>query len=373
MSKRQAAGLRIAIDASRTTVKQITGTEYYALELIRHLIRLNDQRENPHQLLLYFRDQPAENLFTPSRFVQQHVIPFSRMWTHLRFAAALLLERPDVTFVPAHTLPFLFPGRAVVTVHDLGFNYFPDAHPTRQRLYLDLTTRYSAWRATLVLADSKATAADLTHFYKTPTEKIRIVYPGVDPPPAGVMAAVRRKYDLPEDYFLFIGSLHPRKNLPRLIEAYSRWKAAHPQDETGLVLAGGKAWLYDDSWTDGVKGIVTPGYIDEEDKGALYAGARALIFPSLYEGFGFPVVEAMHAGTPVIASGTSSLPELVGRGGLLIDPLDVNSILVAMDLLTWNRDLHWTIRSRAYAQVAKFSWFKAAEQVMTVLEEAAGK
>ncbi|HEX2619860.1 MAG TPA: glycosyltransferase family 1 protein, partial [Phototrophicaceae bacterium] len=325
--------LRIAIDASRTTAARITGTENYAIQLLRGLIVLNEC-ETHHQLDFYFRDPPAPDLFPVSPYVTHHVIPFRRMWTHLRFAAALWQSnlwglRPDVTFVPAHTLPLLFPGRSVVTVHDLGFKYFPQAHPVRDRLYLDLTTRYSARRAQVILADSAATAHDLKHFYGTSPAKIRVVYPGVDTPIIGDIPTVRAKYGLPERYFVFIGTLQPRKNIARIVQAFDSYRRTSG-DSAGLVLAGGKGWLYDPAWVAGGEEVYLPGYIDDADKGALYAGALALVFPSLYEGFGFPVLEAMLCGTPVIAAKTSSLSELVGYAGLLVDPLNVQAIADAM-------------------------------------------
>jgi glycosyltransferase involved in cell wall biosynthesis len=377
--------VRLAIDASRCTVPRITGTERYAIELIRELIRQNTR----HTITLYFRDTPAPDLFPPSEHIHYKVIPFRRAWTHLRFAAELWGDRPDVTFVPAHTLPFAFPGRAVVTVHDLGFCYFPDAHPARQRLYLDWTTRYSAGRATLVLADSGATAADLTNFYGTAQGKVRVVYPGVEKPSPqtplphgeGLQSAaseqanagkgdIRAKYSLPERYFLFIGTLQPRKNIARLVEAFRLWQGTHPGDPTGLVLAGGKGWLYDPAWGEGVEGVHITGYIDEADKAALYSGALALVFPSLYEGFGFPVVEAMGCGAPVIASDTSSLPELVGDAGLLVNPLYVEAITSAMTRLSDDASLRDTLREKGYRQAATFTWAAAGAAALSALEEA---
>lgn len=361
--------MNIAIDASRTTVARITGTEHYALQLIRALIRLNTR----HHLTLYFRDTPSPDLFPTSGRVSNRVIPFARLWTHLRFAAALWQNRPDLTFVPAHTLPILFPGKAVVTVHDLGFRYFPQAHPARQRWYLDWTTRYSARRATIILADSRATADDLTRFYGTPSQKIHVVYPGVDAPPIGDISAMKQKYHLPERYFLFIGTLQPRKNIARIVQAYARWKQANPHDGAGLVLAGGKGWLYDDTWVQGVQGVDMPGYIDDADKGALYAGALALLFPTLYEGFGFPVLEAMLCGTPVIASTLSSLPELAGDAALLVDPLDTAAIAEAMTRLSRDESLRWTLREKGYQQAAKFTWDRTAQQTLQALESAASQ
>src|SRR5690606_38381325 len=136
--------------ASRTTVARVTGTEHYAIALIRALIRHNTQ----HRIALYFRDYPPDDLFPASPLVERRVLPQRRLWTHIAFAAALWRDRPDVTWVPAHTLPFVMPGRATVTVHDLGFRHFPSAHPGWSRLYLNLTTAYSARRASVILADS---------------------------------------------------------------------------------------------------------------------------------------------------------------------------------------------------------------------------
>jgi glycosyltransferase involved in cell wall biosynthesis len=359
--------VRIAIDASRCTVKRVTGTEQYAIQLIRALIR----RESTHQITLYFRDEPAPDLFPHSPQVTYRVIPFRRAWTHLRFAAELWRDRPNVAFVPAHTLPLFFPGRAVVTVHDLGYRWFPQAHSRSQRLYLDWMTRYSARRASIVLADSQATAADLNCCYGTPPERIRVVYPGVDIPPVGDVQAVRRKYRLERPYFLFIGTLQPRKNIARLVEAYRLWKEQHPDQQIDLVLAGKPGWLYDPAWIEGVEGVHLTGYIDEIDKGTLYAGALALVFPSLYEGFGFPVLEAMHCGTPVIASRTSSLPELVGEAGLLVNPLDAGLITEAMSRVSEDSVLRTRLVEMGYARVKRFTWERAAEQVMTALEAAA--
>jgi glycosyltransferase involved in cell wall biosynthesis len=359
--------LRIAIDASRTTVARITGTEHYALQLIRALIDHNATLSMPHELLLFFRNAPPDDLFPNHQHVTFRVIPFARLWTHLRFAAALWQDKPDITFVPAHTLPFLFAGRAAVTVHDLGYRYFPQSHPTVQRWYLDWTTRYSANRANIIFADSQATADDLRRFYGVSAEKIHVVYPGVDSIPIGDIEATRSKYNLPQRYFLFIGTLQPRKNIARLVQAYARYQTM-THDDTALVLAGGKGWLYDSAWTAGVENVILTGYIDEADKGTLYTGAQALVFPSLYEGFGFPVLEAMGCGTPVICSNTSSLPELAGDAALLVDPLDVDGLATAMQRLVTDEALRKDLIERGKVQIKKFTWKPAAQAAMKALE-----
>lgn len=368
--------LRIAIDASRATAAQPTGTEVYAQHLIRALISANERRRQPFQFRLYFRDQPRADLFPASEFVDEVVVLLPRLWTHLRFAAALWHSRPDLSFVPAHSLPVFFPGAAIVTVHDLGYRRFPAAHTPLQRSYLNATTRYSQARAAIVLADSQATAADLGRFYGTPADKIRVVYPGVDTgnlaASPGLIASVRAKHQLPERYFLVLGTLQPRKNIQRIVQAFARWRRESGDDATALVLAGGKGWRFDESWLDGADQVRLTGFVDEADKAGLYGGAIALVFPSLYEGFGFPALEAMLCGTPVIASNTSSLPELVGDAGLLVNPLDIGEIVSAMQRCSRDENLRQTLIARGNERARRFTWEAAAERVLSAFADLAG-
>jgi glycosyltransferase involved in cell wall biosynthesis len=184
----------------------------------------------------------------------------------------------------------------------------------------------------------------------------------------GEPETVRGKHKLPERYFLFIGTLQPRKNIARIAQAFRRWQAAHPGDDAALVLAGAQGWLYDPAWTAGVERVIMTGYIDDGDKGALYAGALALVFPSLHEGFGFPVLEAMHCGTPVICSGTSSLPELAGDAALLVNPLDVDDIAAAMGKISDDAALREKLRTRGCIQAERFTWDAAAQAALKALE-----
>ena len=358
--------MRIAIDASRTTVARVTGTERYALELIRALTALGSD----HTFTLYFRDTPPHGLFPSLPNVESRVIPFRRAWTHVRFALALAQDRPDIVWVPAHTLPLVFPGRAAVTVHDLGYRVFPQAHPARQRRYLDWATAHSAHRATVVFADSQATAHDLEQFYGTPDRKIQVVYPGVDIPAIGDIPQMRSRLGLPERYFLFLGTLQPRKNIQRLVRAYAQWKVRHPEDDAALVLAGARGWMFDPAWVEGVPGIIQTGYVDDADRGALYAGALALLFPSLYEGFGFPAIEAMGCGTPVLASNTSSLPELVSDAGVLVDPLDEDAIANGIARLASDGALRADLAEKGRMQASQFTWESAARGILEGLEMA---
>ncbi|MBI5958891.1 MAG: glycosyltransferase family 4 protein [Chloroflexi bacterium] len=366
--------LKIAIDASRTTVARRTGTENYALQLIRALLAL----DTPHHYYLYFRDTPTVRLLPDHPRVIYRVIPWRRAWTHTRFALTLYRDRPDVTFVPSHTLPLWFPGPAVVTVHDLGYIYFPDAHPTMARFYLDRSTRHSVRRATRIIADSLATSQDLAAHYGVSENCISLVYPGVDESLARItdptrIAAVRARYGLPERYLLFIGTLQPRKNIARIVEGFTRWRADQSSPDVALVLAGSQGWLYDPAWTAGAEQVILTGYIDDADVAALYSGALALVFPTLHEGFGFPVLEAMRCGTPVITSQTSSLPEVAGEAALLVNARDAAEIAGAIDRIVTDQMLRADFIARGYQQAQQFTWRRAAEQTLRVLEMSAQK
>jgi glycosyltransferase involved in cell wall biosynthesis len=366
--------MRIGIDASRATGAHRTGTENYALNLIRALCR-GESPTRPYRYRLYFRDHPTPDLFPDAGCIERRVMPFPRLWTHLRLSWEMLRRPPDLLFVPAHVLPPVRPRRTIVTVHDLGYRRFPQAHRTPDRLYLELSTRWNARVATRVLADSQATKADLTRAYGTPPDKIHVVYPGIDPAlrrvddPAAI-AAVKAKHSIAADYILYVGTLHPRKNLTRLVDAFARLQSPGLQ----LVLAGKKGWRYDEIFarvqahglTDRV---LFPGYVPDADLPALLSGARLFAFPSLYEGFGFPVLEAMRCGVPVVCADTSSLPEVAGDAALLVDPLDTEALAGALARLLADGSLRARLIARGRAQARRFSWDRAARQVLAVVEE----
>jgi len=211
--------MRIGIDASRATAARRTGTENYSLHLIRALLAL----DGPHEFRLYFNQPPPPDLFPVD--VEQRVIPFPRLWTHVRLSWEMARQAPDLLFVPSHVLPLIHPRRSVVTVHDLGYHYYPETHTLSQNLYLRASTRFNARAAARLVADSEATRRDLMRYYGTPGDKISVVYPGRDESlapvrDAALLAAVRERYGLRGSYLLYVGTLHPRKNLARLVQAF---------------------------------------------------------------------------------------------------------------------------------------------------------
>ncbi|MBC8262859.1 MAG: glycosyltransferase family 4 protein, partial [Anaerolineales bacterium] len=272
----------------------------------------------------------------------------------------------------------------VVTVHDLGYLYYPQAHRLLDRLYLDLSTRYNARAAAHVIADSSATRCDLIERYSVEPDKITVVYPGYDDTTfrpvrdERAIETVKAKYDIIGDYILFVGTLQPRKNLIRLIEAFSNLQPPTsnlqpPISNIQLLIAGKSGWLYEKIFRRveelGLEGTVLfPGYIAAEDLPALLSGARLFVFPSLYEGFGLPVLEALACGTPVVCSNASSLPEVAGDAALLVDPLDVEGLAAALERVLRDEELRAELIERGFEQVRKFSWERCARETLDVLE-----
>jgi len=370
----------IGIDASRAMVARRTGTENYSLHLIRGLLAEGTE----HRYRLYFNQAPQPGLF--SRSADWRVIPFPRLWTHARLSWEMMRHPPDLLFVPSHVLPLVHPARSVVTVHDLGYHYYPETHTLSQNLYLRWSTRFNARSAVRVLADSEATRRDLIDFYRIGEEKVTVVYPGRDETRVpirdpGLIASACARYGVTSPYLLYVGTLHPRKNLVRLVQAFAfllRSEDAGPGDSGSglqLVLAGKKGWYFEEIFAQVRKlnlidHVVFTGYVPDADLPSLLSGALAFVFPSLYEGFGLPVLEAMACGVPVICSDSSSLPEVAGEAALLTDPLDGEAWVEALRRVVADQDLRRTLARRGFEQAQHFSWRQAAKETLQVLEEA---
>jgi len=366
----------IGIDASRAVSHQRTGTEAYAYFLIRSLITTTQNSE--HHLRLYFNQAPPAGLFQELPHVEFCVIPFPRLWTHVRLAYELQRRSPDVFFTPAHVIPFVYRGPSVATVHDLGYHYFPSAHTKSQAAYLQLSTRANGRLARELIADSGITKADLIRFYDTDSGKITVIYPGLDPDLRRVddeelITRTCEKYGIESPYLLYIGTLQPRKNLNRLVRAFAQSGLPHQ-----LVLGGKVGWQTDSLLTEIAsleellrERVLLVGYIAESDKAALLSGADALVYPSLYEGFGFPLLEAQACGTPVLAADSSSLPEISAGSALLVDPLDVDEMSRLMRLIVEDNTLRRDLIDKGYKNSRRFDWQTTAENVLRVLEQAA--
>jgi glycosyltransferase involved in cell wall biosynthesis len=359
----------IAVDASRAGSAPRTGTEWYSFEVIRALISLPDRPP----LTLYHRDDPDPQIDGPD--VHHVRVQQRRLWTHLGLSRAMRRDRPIALYVPSHVIPLSHPRASVVTVHDLGYLAEPDAHPAGTRRMLDLTTRWNARVARRVIAISSQTRDDLIAHYRTPSDRITVVHSGVDRerfrelPPSQVMPALTR-LGIEQDYIFFLSTIQPRKNVIRLVEAFEQ--LSDPQ--LLLVLAGTTGWLSEPivrriRESPAAGRIRMLGRVADEDVVALYNGARVFALPSLYEGFGMGVLEAMACGCPVVTSNRSSLPEVAGDAAILVDPFDVRAIRDGIA-----RALSDPVRAELVAagrqRVQSFSWSTTAAQTLAVIRQA---
>ena len=367
----------IGIDASRTVVPRPTGTERYALEITRALIaNAPDDR-----FVLYFNRPPRPGLLPRGRRVAWRVMAAPRLWTHLRLSTEMLRRPPEVLFVPAHSLPLYHPRASVATIHDLGYLFFPNEHGPGTRRLRDWSNRWSARRARRIIAVSEATRRDLVRQYGIAASRVAVVYHGHDPSfrpehDPERRAEVRARYRLGHRYFLFLGTVQPRKNYERLLQAFDRFASISGMtDPTVLAVAGARGWQaqrFERALT-GLRArdrVRVLDYVDAADLPTLLGGAIALTLPSLYEGFGLPALEAMACGTPVLASTGSSLPEVVGDAGVLVNPLDVDAIASALVRLASDSALRAELGARGVERAAAFTWDRAARETLSVLREA---
>ena len=302
--------------------------------------------------------------------------PLARiLWEQLLWPPVLLRRRCDLLHSLAFVTPLWQPCPAVVTIYDLSFIYFPERYPAFRRHYLTSQTRRSCRSAQRVVAISESGRQDIHRLFGIPQERIDVVPPGVTPAyhprPAAEVEAFRQKEELPAQFLLHVGTLQPRKNLPVLLEALARLN----RPELLLVLIGGKGWFFEEIFAR-IKALNLEqqvrftGYITDEELPLWYNAATIFIFPSLYEGFGMPILEAIACGTPVIAADTSSIPEVVGNAARLFAPQDVDSLVEHIHTILDNPTLRNSMRESGLDQAQHFSWSHSGRQMVAVYEQA---
>ncbi len=304
------------------------------------------------------------------------------LWEQSALPLLAKRERLDLLHGTVNVNPALTPCSTVVTVHDLSFMRYPQAFPPMQRAYLQSQVRRSTRAARRVIAVSYATRQDVVELFGVAPERIDVVHNGVDgsfcPAPAAEVEAFRRRQGLPERYILHLGTLEPRKNLVRLVQAFAQVKALDTgQPSVKLILAGGKGWSYDAIFAEvsrlGLQQeVILPGYITDEELVWWYRAAAVFAYPSLLEGFGLPVLEAMACGAPTVTSNLSSLPEVAGDAALLVDPTSMDALADALLRLMADAGLANDLRARGQAQAARFPWSRTAQQTAAVYRRALG-
>ncbi len=299
-------------------------------------------------------------------------------WEQLVAPAVLARDGIDVVHAPVNVSPRFASRPAVVTVHDLAFRFFPEQYPALKRRYLDALTRRSVEHADQVIAVSEHTRGDLLRAYRVNPERIHVIPNGVDPSLAPIedaemLARFRERHQLPGQFILALSTLQPRKNLIALLRAWARLDA---RTRLPLVVAGAPGWkfdpIFDEARALGIADKVRfTGYAAGDELALWYSAATLFVYPSLYEGFGLPLLEAMACRTPVISSNASSLPEVAGDAALLIDPRDVDALASAIDRLAHDPMLCADLAGRGLERAHQFSWARTARETVEVYRLAA--
>jgi len=375
--------MHIGVDAWSITQEAKAGIPTYLSNLLKALAEVDSE----NRYTLYVKEVPKDVTIENDNF-KIEILPFwpskfPPYWRHTQLPVKLLSERPDV-FLSSSTLPMYYClSKRVLLVYDVTPWLFP--HLSSRGL-IDRTVRniskkvtpHAIMHAEAIIAISHSTKRDLVNLFKSDPQKIFVVHGGWDNSvfkphtDSREIEGVKRKYKIVGKYIFYLGTLEPRKNISRIIEAFASLRAQE-QINRKLVLAGEKGWLYSDIFhkvekLDLEKDVIFTGYVPQQDLPILMSGADMFVYPSLYEGFGLPPLEAMACRTPVITSNVSSLPEVVGDAGILVNPYSADEIAKAIYQVLSNGELRQRMRQKGFERAKLFSWEKAALQTLKVFQ-----
>ena len=371
--------MRIAIDAHSVGTK-LGGNESYAINLIEALAQIDSSND----YTIYVTTDEARTRFHNRwpNFKVRSTLPHTPLIRIPLTLSAELRKNPVDLLHVQFTAPPFCPCPVVVSIHDLSFEHLPQTFNRRSRTQLRLTVRHSARRAARILSLSEHTRRDIIETYginEDHVDAIPLAAPDHFAPvhDKAELQRVRHNYGIDGDYILSVGSIQPRKNLARLIKAYASLRGdSSVKKVPKLVLAGKCAWLYDETLRaleeSGAKeAVVLTGYVPELDLPALYSGALCFVYPSYFEGFGLPPLEAMKCGTPVVVGNKTSLPEVVGDAALMVDPFDVGAIGAAIKQLINDSELRGKLSIKGQERANAFNWQETARRTLAVYKEVA--
>jgi len=361
--------MKIGIDA-RPLSYQLTGIGYYLKHLLDEIQKIDHQ--NSYYLISNTRvnyDLSNQRWSKVEGGVSRKLLSTAWVQTHVPVIARRL--NIDLYWGTRHQLALLLSPKikTVLNIYDIVHRLYPTTMALPNLIVERLLMRLSMMKASRIVTVSKSTASDLQTYFKTDSNKLTTIYPGV--PKLTVEKTVNGNH-LPNRFFLFVGTLEPRKNLLRIIEAF---EAIEPQrNDVYLVVVGAKGWkdrkLMGSLQTrEAGKRILWQGYVDRGELRLIYERAECLLLPSLYEGFGFPILEAMACGTPVITSENASMPEAAGRAAVLVDPLDVHQLAAAMQKILTDDDFKRVLIGKGNEHLKRFSWNKCAREIINTFEE----
>lgn len=363
----------IGIDASRANKPQKTGTEWYSYHLIKALAEIDDK----NKYLLYLNKPAASGLKNLGKNFEEKVLnwPLPRLWTQGRLSREMLFNSPDVLFVPAHVIPLIHPPKSIVTIHDIGFAPYPEIYSWKDIFYHKWAIYWAAKRAHKIITVSEFSKNELVRVYNINPEAVKVIPLSYNKKIYRVIEdkdkieEILHKYKIDKPYLLFIGRLEQKKNVLSIIESFKILKSTNP--DLKLVLIGRPGYKFEEiekkiKEYDLSKDIIMPGWVSSAELPYLLNAAEVFVFPSFYEGFGIPILEAMACGTPVISSNITSIPEVAGRAALLVNPNNNEELIQGIKKLLEDKDLRQNFIDKGLERVKEFSWRKCAESTLQV-------
>ncbi len=365
--------MKIAIDINELASPFPSGVKVYTEEIIRMLLKIDQSNE----YFLYAQKEFQSPNGNWNSKVLKWPFPF---WTYTRLAWEIRKQKPDILFMPIQSVPFLAFNpkkiKIVATVHDLAFLKFPEHFTFKDKLLLNWHTKRAVKMADKIIVPSRATKNDLIDLYKVKSEKIKVIYHGYKKVYSVTSKGTKFcALTISAPYIFFVGTIQPRKNIVNLVKAFEIFKSRHFSSAKNykLIIAGGKGWLWRETFkkikeSSVRQDIILTGAVSSQELANLYSRAKVFILPSLYEGFGLPILEAFSYGVPVIASNNSSLSEIVGEAGLLINSENSDAIAEAIKKAIENNDLRDDLIKKGKRRLFDFSWEKSAEEHLKVFE-----
>ncbi|MEW6407201.1 MAG: glycosyltransferase family 1 protein [Patescibacteria group bacterium] len=368
----------IGIDASRANRALKSGTEWYSYYLILELAKID--RKNRY--FLYTPEKLRGELTNLPKNFEEKILswPPKKLWTMARLSFEMLIAPLDLLFVPAHIIPIISPKNTLTAIHDLGFLRYPQFYSKKELKYHRFGLRQAIKKAIKIITISEFSKKELIELCCMPSEKIEVIYLGFSPKYKQILdrqktETILEKYHIPKNipYILYIGRLEYKKNTPRLISAFAKFKKLNPELRHKLVLVGsfgvGKEEVFKNIKKYNLeKEVIMPGWIIEDDLSYILSGASLFVFPSLYEGFGIPILEAMAACVPVCAAARASIPEVAGRAALFFDPENEEEMAKSIEKILKNLNLQKELKEKGKKRASAFSWEKCARRTLKVLE-----
>ena len=394
--------MKIGIDASRANEKNRTGTEWYSYYLIQEFKKIAPKNL---ELILYTKEKLRDDLKELPDNFESRVLkwPPKFLWTQIRLSLEMLFHKPDILYVPSHTIPIIHPKNTVTTIHDIGFEKFKQLYSTKEigykqsilkkiiRILVKIFTlgkysnteydyhrwavRFALKHAKTIFTVSQFTKKEIQEVFEAKNKNIKVIYSGYDKNKYNTHQnlektnSILKKYNITKPFLLFIGRLEEKKNIRGLIEAFGILNEKYPQTNIKLLLIGQPGLNFDKVFEIAKKyniekQLITPGWISNDETPNIMSAAEIFIFPSFYEGFGIPVLEAMSCGTPVITSKAASLPEVGGDAAYYIDPNKPEEIAAAINKILTDKHIYKILRKKGLENANKFSWKKCARETL---------